>query len=164
MAAIRDASDDDWALLRAIRLDALLNAPRAFVSTHGREAEYTEWQWRGWLRRDLWLLAFVNVSSAQPIGIIAATREPMAPCGEPFISSLWVNPGHRKRGIAKELIQAATDRLAAGGATAVSLWVLDGNERAQKLYAAMGFVATNDCQVAPGHSKLMERRMSKNLL
>jgi GNAT superfamily N-acetyltransferase len=164
MTAIRDASEDDWELLRAIRLDALLNAPRAFVSTHAREAEYNEWQWREWLRRDLWLLAFADLSSARPIGIIAATQEPMEPCGEPFISSLWVNPEHRMRGIAKELIRAAADRVAARGAIAVSLWVLDGNEHAHKLYTAMGFVGTNDHQIAPGHSSLMERRMSKSLL
>lgn len=163
MAAIRDATEDDWALLRAIRLDALLRAPRAFVSTHDREVGYNERQWRNWLRRDLWLLAFTDPSSGEPIGIIAATREPVAPCGEPFISSVWVDPKHRKQGIAKELIRAATDRVAARGATAVSLWVLDGNKRARKLYTAMGFTITKDRQLAPGRSKVRERRMSKSL-
>jgi GNAT superfamily N-acetyltransferase len=164
MAAIRDATEDDWKLLRSIRLKALFFAPRAFLSDYGREAGYDERRWRERLRKDHWLLAFADGLAAQPIGVIAATREPLAPAGEPFISSLWVDLEHRRHGIAKELIQAVIDRLVAWGATAVSLWVLDGNEAAQQLYAAVGFIGTDECQDVPGRTNLREWRMSKSLL
>jgi ribosomal protein S18 acetylase RimI-like enzyme len=168
MAAIRDASEDDWELLREIRLSALSGAPCAFMSTYVREEGYEEQGWREWLRRDLWLLAVAGESPVQLAGVIAATREPMAPSGEPFISSLWVDPHHRGRGIAKELIQAVIERLVARGATAVSLWVLDGNEAAHRLYAAVGFIDTDEGQDVPGRTKgpknLREWRMSKSLL
>jgi GNAT superfamily N-acetyltransferase len=161
--AVREATEDDWKLLRAIRLRALLDTPGAFLSDYGLEAGHDELWWREWLLRDLWLLAFEDETAAEPIGVVAITRKPLAQGGEHFISSLWVDPEHRRRSIAKELIQTATDRVVAWGARAVSLWILGGNDRAHKLYMAVGFVDTDDCQVAPGHSNLLERRMSKSL-
>ncbi len=163
MAAIRDISEDDWRLLRAIRLRALQDAPHAFTSDYGYEAGHDERRWRELLRSYLWLLAFEDGTADPPVGVIAATREPMAPPGEPFISSLWVAPGHRRRGIARGLIQAAADHAAGWGAEAVSLWVLDGNEAAHRLYAAVGFVHTGERQRAPGPSNLHERRMRRRL-
>jgi len=38
MAAMRDITEDDWRLLRAIRLRALREAPHAFTSDYGDEA------------------------------------------------------------------------------------------------------------------------------
>jgi len=38
MAAIHDITEDDWRLLRAIRLRALREAPNAFTSNYGDEA------------------------------------------------------------------------------------------------------------------------------
>jgi ribosomal protein S18 acetylase RimI-like enzyme len=163
MAAIRDASEEDWELLRAIRLLALRNAPLAFASNYDREADRDEQWWRGWLRSELWLLAFQDSVAAQPVGVIAATRVPLALVGEPFISSLWVDPRHRRHRIASRLVQAAADRVAARGADAVSLWVLDGNNAAIQLYEAMGFTRTGECQPAPGPADLLEWRMRKRL-
>lgn len=163
MTAIRGASEDDWELLRAIRLWALEESPEAFVSDYNREADRDERWWRDWLRRELWLLAFADSAAAHPVGVIAASRAPLALVGEHFISSLWVNPSHRRRGIARRLVQAAAERVAAVGAEAVSLWVLDGNEAASQLYTAMGFAQTGECQPAPGRAERLEWRMRKRL-
>lgn len=78
MAAIRDASEDDWELLRTIRLLALQDAPLAFASTYDHEAGRGERWWRGWLRSELWLLAFEDGIAPHPIGMITAGREPQA--------------------------------------------------------------------------------------
>jgi ribosomal protein S18 acetylase RimI-like enzyme len=163
MAAIHDITEDDWRLLRAIRLRALQDAPNAFTSNYGDEAGHDERRWRERLRSNLWLLAFQDGTAAPPIGVIAATREPLAPTGEPFLSSLWVDPEHRRLGIARELIDAAADLVAVGGAEAVSLWVLADNTAAHNLYSAVGFVYTEDRQLAPGSSDMHEQRMRRNL-
>jgi ribosomal protein S18 acetylase RimI-like enzyme len=163
VAAIRDITEDDWRLLRVIRLRALRDAPHAFTSDYGYEAGHDELRWRELLRGNLWLLAFEDGMAASPVGVIAATRETPPPAGEAFISSLWVDPTHRRRGIASVLIQAAADRVAARGAEAVSLWVLDGNEAAHRLYAASGFVHTGERQLAPGSSTVHERRMRRSM-
>lgn len=109
MPAIRDTTEDDWQLLCDVRLRALQDSPGAFTSTYGVEASYDERRWRELLHDQIWLLAFEDGSADQPIGMIAASREPHPPAGEPFISSLWVRPEHRRHGIATRLIRVATD-------------------------------------------------------
>src|SRR5258708_38538574 len=126
-----------WGLVRGIRRGALRDAAHAFTSGYGYEAGHDERQWRELLRGNLWLLAFEDGMAAPPVGVIAATQETPPPEGEAFLSSLWVDPTHRRRGIARRLLQAAADRVAAQGTEAVSLWVLDGNEAAHRLYAAV---------------------------
>ena len=101
MAAIRDAGEDDWQLLRAIRLRALLDAPRAFTAEYEDEADHDERRWRERLRSQHWLLAFRDGLPAEPVGMVAATRESVALAEEPFINSLWVDPYHRRRGVAR---------------------------------------------------------------
>jgi GNAT superfamily N-acetyltransferase len=163
MAAIRDITEDDWRLVQEIRLRALQDAPTAFTSNYDDEADHDERQWRERLRGNRWLLAFQDGTAAPPIGVIAATREPVAPAGDPFLSSLWVDPRHRRQGIARELIEAAADLVAAGGAAAVSLWVLESNRAAHRLYEAAGFFPTGDRQMAPGSSNTREQRLRRNL-
>ena len=51
--------------------------------------------------------------------------------------------------------------MAAAGAAAVSLWVLDGNDAAREFYMAIGFVPTGERQLAPGSSDLHEQRMRR---
>ena len=161
MAVIRDTTEDDWLLLSAIRLRALRDSPGAFASHYGTEVRHNERQWRQWLRSDMWLLAFENGTAPAPVGVIAATREPPVPAGDHFLSSLWVAPWHRRLGIARGLVEAAAERVAAAGAAAVSLWVLDGNDAAREFYMAIGFVPTGERQLAPGSSDLHEQRMRR---
>ena len=163
MAAIHDITEDDWRLLRAVRLRALRDAPHAFTADYGDEADHDERWWRERLRSNLWLLAFQDGTAAPPIGVIAATREPVAPAGDPFLSSLWVDPGHRRQGVARELIEAAAALVAARGAAAVSLWVLDNNKAAHSLYEAAGFRPTGDRQMAPDPANTPEQRLRRNL-
>jgi len=160
---IRDTTEDDWQLLRMIRLAALEDSPDAFTSGHGDEAGHDEQQWRDWLRSDMWFLAFADGASPAPVGVVAATREPSPPAGEYFISSLWVDPRHRRRGIARDLIQAAADRVASTGATVVSLWVLDGNKAARQFYLAVGFVDAGPRKLAPGSWHVHENRMRRRV-
>ena len=161
MPVIRDTTEDDWRLLRTIRLQALEDSPNAFAADYVAELRHDKQQWRERLRSDIWLLAFENGTAPAPVGVIAATREPPTPAGDPFLSSLWVDPWHRRRGIARELVEAAVERAATVGATAVSLWVLDGNEEAGQFYTAIGFVLTGERQLAPGFSDLHEQRMRR---
>src|SRR5260370_42390075 len=101
VAAIRDITEDDWRLLRAIRLRALRDAPHAFTSDYGYEAGHDEREWRELLRSNLWLLAFEDGMAAPPIGVIAATRETLPPAGEGLLRSLWGCSAHPPTGTAR---------------------------------------------------------------
>lgn len=163
VAVIRDIAEDDWPVLREIRLRALADSPDAFTSDHNLEFGQGERQWRERVRSEIWLLAFDGPAAAEPVGVIAANRVPASSSADPFLSSLWVDPGYRRQGIARSLIQAAVDRVAASGARAVLLWVLDGNDAAHLFYAAVGFVSTGDCQEVNWPEKGLERKLRKSL-
>jgi ribosomal protein S18 acetylase RimI-like enzyme len=158
---IHEITEDDWQLLRTIRLRALEDSPDAFASDYGAEVRHTEQQWRESLRSDIWLLAFEEGTTPAAVGVITATREPLAPARELFISWLWVDPWHRRRGIARSLVEAAAERMAAVGAATVSVWVLDGNETACGFYTAIGFAPTGERKLAPNSWDLHEQRMRR---
>jgi GNAT superfamily N-acetyltransferase len=163
VAVIRDIAEDDWHLLRVIRLRALEDSPDAFTSEHDLEASQDGRWWRERVRSEIWLLAFEGPTAAEPVGVIAATRKPPSSAADHFLSSLWVDPGHRRQGIARKLIQAAVDRMTARGARAVSLWVLAGNDAADMFYAAVGFVPTGERQEVPWPVNTLEHRLRRSL-
>jgi ribosomal protein S18 acetylase RimI-like enzyme len=67
------------------------------------------------------------------------SRDPDATPGTAEIISLNVDPSAWGSGAGQSLIDEALLRLASGGWTAVSLWVLDGNARAIRFYERNGF-------------------------
>ena len=52
---------------------------------------------------------------------------------------LAVLPEHRRSGVARALLDAADERFAAVGARRVDALVVDGNERAERLWSGAGF-------------------------
>ena len=55
------------------------------------------------------------------------------------LSALYVHPDRWGHGVGRALIIDARDRLRRHGATAATLWVLAGNDRAQRFYRADGW-------------------------
>ena len=148
---IRGVQPDDWAVLRDIRLAALADAPYAFMSTLDRESGYDEPRWRDWIAGIACFLAWDN---DQPVGLAGGLR---LDNGEWHVVSMWVSAPARGSGVAGELIEAVAEYVRAAGATEVSLWVTDGNDRARAFYQRAGFQPTGKRQpVRPGEPQLEE--------
>lgn len=80
-------------------------------------------------------LALVAVDGPQVVGLLdASLNGPQA-----TIETIVVHPDHRRRGIARALLDAARTRLAAGGARQVDAWTRD-DEGTLAWYADHGFV------------------------
>ncbi len=58
------------------------------------------------------------------------------------LAGMWVAPGYRGRGVADGLVAAVCDLARAAGASAVTLWVTEVNDRARAFYRRVGFAAT----------------------
>jgi RimJ/RimL family protein N-acetyltransferase len=156
---IRKLSEDDWMLLRRVRLQALQDSPRAFASSYHKEENFTEQQWRLIIQRDLqWFVAFVK---AEPVGIVAARNGPDISPDERYVESMWVAPKYRTTGIAGELMSKLTDTVHAEGANTLFLWVLDGNDIARKAYLKLGFTYTGDRQSLKTYPNRTEERMMR---
>ena len=69
MAEIIRAHDDDWSLVREIRLRSLSTNPEAFGQSWDRESTYEDKVWKKRVREAAWFLA---VEDGQPVAVVAA--------------------------------------------------------------------------------------------
>jgi GNAT superfamily N-acetyltransferase len=140
MIEIARMGEDDWQILRKLRLHSLAEAPYAFWATYADEIVYTEAQWRQFLRAATW---YVARRDGRVVGLAAGLPRQETP-DEPELIGMWVRRDQRGRGIgallAEELIAWARDR----GATTMTLWVTEGNEPARRLYQRVGFNTTGE--------------------
>ncbi|MFE6685018.1 GNAT family N-acetyltransferase [Streptomyces sp. NPDC057743] len=154
--SVRPLEPGDWARYRAVRLAALADAPEAFGSTLEREQAFTAETWRQRLAgRD----QFLAEDDGQACGLVGIV--PTGPSTAQLVS-MWVAPTARGRGIANRLVGEALRGADTGGIVHLELWVTQGNDRAERLYARHGFQRTGRVQpVREGDSRLefaMKRR------
>jgi len=151
---IKLLAPEEWHVLRTIRLRALLDSPRAFMSVYETEAQWAEEQWRQRFASANWVVA---VESGAIIGI-AGLVDGYASDGR-HVEWTWVDSAHRHRGIFRALLNTLIDRESGNGAYDIALWVLENNQVARKAYARLGFEPTGERQrLSDGRYELRLRR------
>ncbi len=136
---IRRLAEDDWHLLRELRLASLSDAPVAYWASYDDEAEFTEDGWRGFASGVAWLVATRDDSRVGIVGVMPSESELAV---EPQIIGMWVHPDARRQGVAVELLDAARRQVTDQGARSVALWVTDLNPGARAFYETYGFHLT----------------------
>jgi ribosomal protein S18 acetylase RimI-like enzyme len=92
------------------------------------------------------VMVYVAERDGRVIGYVYASLEPQSwkelrePAG--FLHDVAVEEGERQRGVAAALVDAALEWLRGKGAPRVLLWTAAQNERAQRLFARLGFRIT----------------------
>ncbi len=162
-ARIRRVEPGEWATVRRVRLAALADAPEAFGSTLDRELGIEEATWRDRIAGSPWFLAWRD---GEPVGLVAVFTEPPGDGRRWHLVSMWVSPPVRGGGVADRLVTAVTAHVRAAGASAVTLWVAAGNDRARGFYARMGFRPTGNTQTyqRAGASNLDEVELALDLV
>ena len=156
---VRRVVPDEWAVLRDVRVRALLDAPSAFASTHAREVAFGEAEWRARIDGGPWWLAR---EGNDPVGLVAGYRTDED--GDvAHLVAMWVRPASRGTGAATALVEAVCAWAAGEGRRAVSLWVADGNDRARRFYERLGFTGTGERQPLPSNPRIGEERMERTL-
>lgn len=143
---VRRAILGDEPVLRALRLEALSEAPDAFGSTYARELARTTEDWQRWFAPGV-VLILEEAGVARGLVAGAPDRE------NPTIAQLmamWVHPLLRGTGAADALVVALRAWALEHGARQVQLMVISSNESARRLYARHGFRPT-------GHQAARER-------
>jgi GNAT superfamily N-acetyltransferase len=161
MVVVREATGDDWRVMRDARLAALREAPDAFASSEEREAGYGERDWRAWTQvrgRGVMYLAEA-AGQPEPAGIagVVVTDD------EAHLISMWVRPAARGRKCGEALIEATADWARSRGFDALYLWVTEANAPARHLYERCGFAMTGDRQPLPSNPALPEVKMYRSL-
>jgi ribosomal protein S18 acetylase RimI-like enzyme len=160
--SIKVVNSEDWQRLRELRLAALADpiAVIAFLEDHKAAAAQPDefWQRRAAnsaLGRD----QRVFVGSAEN-GTWAGMLVVLVEESRTHIVGVYMRPEHRGTGLAHELFREALDWSWQRGAEQVRLWVHEENTRAEKFYAAFGFVRTGEVIVDPKNPEAREYEMA----
>lgn len=154
---VRVVREAEWSALRDVRLAALKDTPEAFWSSYDVEASWPDERWRAWASSGA---VFVAWTDGRAVGLAAGTvhdRPGLEP--DHHLVSMWVAPEARGRGIAPRLIEAVVGWARSAEARSLSLWVVDGNAAARRVYERAGFVLTGEHQDFPGGDPRTESRM-----
>ena len=153
---IRRTTEDDWEPLRDVRLRALADSPEAFGSSLDGERDRTEADWRQWAGRGRSGdgVTFVAVEDGRFVGLAGGYPEDGADAVH--LVSMWVDPGVRRGGTGRALVERVVDWARGRGARIVNLWATDGNEPAVALYRSCGFEPTGRHQPLPSNPDLPE--------
>ncbi|GGE88053.1 GNAT family N-acetyltransferase [Massilia psychrophila] len=153
---IRAANEDDWALLRQIRLDALCDAPTAFGVSHATAAANSDTQWRDRASGRgpaYFVLALVNgVAVGLAGGVISASAEPA-------LIAMWVRPAHRGAAVAAGLVGAIKQWAVGHGHERLVLSVSPDNERAAAFYRKQGFRFLPEWEVLESDPQIQLQKM-----
>ena len=165
MTTVRRITAGDAAVLRAVRLAALADSPSAFGSSLDRELAFTDDEWLARASASaqgddrLTLLAW---EGDEVVGIVGGLRAAEHPDVVDLVS-MWTRPPVRRSGVGAALVQGVLDWARAIGAARVELWVVRGNEPAQRLYERLGFAVTDRYQPHPDDPCAEEVRMALDL-
>jgi GNAT superfamily N-acetyltransferase len=152
---LRQARAADWEALRELRLRALADAPDAFASTLQEEAALPEQVWRQRAQGGAGSVSFIAREDGVGIGMAAIFAVANAP-GRVHLVGMWVDPRHRRRGVAQALVERAVRWAKQRQAREVILWVADHNLPARLLYERVGFQPTGERQPLPSNPALSE--------
>jgi ribosomal protein S18 acetylase RimI-like enzyme len=160
---VRQARAADWETLRELRLRALADAPDAFASTLQQETAFPEQVWRQRAEGGAASVNFIAYEGGASIGMAAIFAVANTP-GRMHLVGMWVDPQHRRRGVAQALVERAVRWAEERQASEVLLWVADHNVPARMLYERVGFQPTGERQPLPSKPVLTESllRLSRN--
>jgi GNAT superfamily N-acetyltransferase len=134
---------DEWSAYRQARLAALADAPYAFSSTIDRELTFDERRWRERIESAATFLAWRD---GQPVGTATGlANSPGQDLSAPRswqLVGMWVDPTARGSGVADRLVDAVARHARAEGASTLTLWVTEVNDRARAFYLRLGFRPT----------------------
>jgi ribosomal protein S18 acetylase RimI-like enzyme len=151
-------------VFKDVRLRALLDAPTAFGSTYAKESTLPDEEWMK--RAVRWSsegsAMFLAYKGEIACGIIGSFEEE-DPQGAQVIS-MWVDPGFRRAGVGKALIEAVVDWARSRAVRELKLMVMSVNRGALAFYERMGFRMTGETAVYPNDATITEYEMVRTVL
>jgi GNAT superfamily N-acetyltransferase len=127
---IRRAATGDEPVLRTLRMQALSESPEAFGSTLDREVARSTADWQRWLSPSA---TCILETATGPMGLAAGVPDAADP-DMVSLMAMWVHPDLRGSGAADMLIDAVLAWAEAVGAHLIRLDVIQGNDRARRVY------------------------------
>ena len=108
---------------------------------------YGEAKWRDLAITGRWFVADDDGLVGVAVGVWGWSGDPK----RRELVGMWVAPSHRRRGIARQLLDQVKAWAASEGATTLSLGVREGNEQALTAYHGVGMRLSGDTTPEVGH-------------
>ena len=157
---VRRVAFDDWRDLRDLRLEALADTPIGYLETLGDAQVLGDDAWQARAARgaeggdSFQVMAW---DGSRPV----ATTVSFLRDGAAWLAAVYVAADHRGSGLLDELVGRCVIWARQQGASVLRLEVHETNERAQRAYARLGFVATGaraPYPLPPGGEELVMER------
>jgi ribosomal protein S18 acetylase RimI-like enzyme len=164
MIAITRITPGNVSTFKDVRLRALRDTPSAFGSTYARESELSDAEWT---RRAIrWNgergIGFLAIDDAIGCGIVGSMLDENDATRATLVS-MWTTPTHRRRGIARRLVDEVVAWARAHDVTAIRLMVTSSNAPAVSFYEQLGFACTGRIEPYPNDASLVELEMLRRL-
>lgn len=121
-----------------MRLDALSESPHAFLGKYKKESGFAEQDWRNTFKSASWHGFFVarTIVGIAKSSILAEYPE------ERYVESFWVRPDHRKRQVARRMLQSIVAEAKSEHRRVIRLSVLRQNQSAIDAFYRLGLATT----------------------
>jgi len=165
---IRRIRADEWHRLRALRLQALADAPTAFASTLAREEAFSDDVWQERAARaavGVDRVTFIAEEGGRWLGLASGLFAVQADLDEAFptLVGMFVDKSARQRGIGAALVERIARWTQARGGGRLVLWVTSSNQAAIALYRRCGFESTGSTRPVAHTPACTEHEMVRNL-
>jgi GNAT superfamily N-acetyltransferase len=137
---VRHCSVDDSALLRAIRVEALLDSPEAYGSTYEEARTWADRHWKALARQWNYYLGELD---GRVVGVASGGTNESHP-GTRWLYGMYVSPSARGSGVADLLVEEVEKWARDQGVDKLFLHVAGPMSRARAFYESVGFTATGD--------------------
>jgi len=153
---VRRIRPDDIEAYREVRLRALRRAPYAFLTTFADASSRDDEAWRDATAR----LASEHVAGFALDrgdgtfgGLVSVTVEDPSAAE---VNQMWLDEDLRGGDWGAALLAACESFAAAAGVERLTLWVAEGNARAERFYARCGYLATGETEAFPGGGRELQ--------
>jgi len=153
---IQQTTEADWLDLKKIRIESLMESPKAFGLTYEAVSAYTDNQWRERAGNRTPPVYFIARDDEDPVGLIGGVKAN----SEFNLIAMWVAPSHRGLGVGKTLVARVLSTAESRGESEVSLFVSPLNKAASALYESMGFRFTQYFEALESFPQITVQRMA----
>lgn len=153
---VRETNVQDWVSLKTVRLEALLDAPKAFGVSYKTAITYSDEQWKKLASMESLPHFWLALDRDEPVGMIGAGIDQ---AGHFNLIGMWLKSKYRGSGVAGYLVNKVKARAIDMECRRVILSVSPDNIRALRFYKKQGFVFIDEFEELTSHPHIKVQTM-----
>lgn len=153
---IQATEEQDWMILKEIRLAALLDTPTAFGVSYQTAITNSDEQWKQRASSETQPKFWLAFKGDTAIGMIGAGLDQE---NRYNLIAMWVEPESRQLGVAQRLVNAVKSDAINKGLTEVFLDVSPDNLKASQFYTKQGFTFINEKKLLASNPHIQVQTM-----